>query len=325
MKADGTVTASLADFLLEKIDEYFLEKRKRYPAHTNWASNLGHPCLRYLVHARLDWDKKELPDIGLQKIFYEGNIQEEAVLRLFDEIGIRILRTQEPFFWKEYEISGRIDGVIQFENDNYPVEIKSLSPWNYDSINGPNDMKTHDHYYIRGYLTQMAIYQLHTNSEKGLFILKNKTSGQIKIFEVPLDYDLAEEALKKAEMVNEYVKKGEYPERMEYDPNICDSCPFQTICLPEKKAMSEAEIIETERFHRLLDARERLKAFYSKYEKIYKKIDSHIKEVLAQTGKDKVLAGDWLITGKKISVKEKVVPAYTYTRWTFKKLKKEGS
>ena len=136
------------EFVSETINDHLLAERKRWPCHVNRVSAIGHPCLRYLVYMRLKWQEKALPDIGLLKIFRDGNLHEEGVLKLLRESGIKIIRGQEPFFMEEYKISGHIDGVVEYNEKQYPIEIKGLG-WDWNTINSIEDMFEHNKYYIR--------------------------------------------------------------------------------------------------------------------------------------------------------------------------------
>jgi hypothetical protein len=65
----------------------------------------------------------------------------------------------------------------------------------------------------------------------GVLILK--TFGQRpRIIPAPVDYELGERCIKQAERVNEHVAAGTLPDRIVYDPSVCNLCDFDQICQP---------------------------------------------------------------------------------------------
>jgi len=81
------------------------ERRKLYPCYVNRASELGHPCLRYLVHKRIDWDKATKPSVRVQQIFEEGNLHEDQVCQRITDAGFKIIQQQQNFSWEKYKVS----------------------------------------------------------------------------------------------------------------------------------------------------------------------------------------------------------------------------
>ena len=99
--------------IVEKLDEYVAAQRKISPQHVNRASNLGHPCLRYLVYCRTRWQDMTLHPVSLQYIFMGGQAEEADGVKLLHEAGIEIIEQQKSFFWKEYQISGHLDFKVK--------------------------------------------------------------------------------------------------------------------------------------------------------------------------------------------------------------------
>jgi len=311
---------NIAEFITDRFDSFILEKcREQRPAYTNWASALGHPCVRYLVHSRLDWNKKDPIPPSLQKRFEEGRRQEDGVYRLLEDLGIKVRERGVHFNWDKYQISGKLDSITEYAGIRYPTEVKSCETYVFDQINSIEDLREHKRYYMRGYLTQLMVYMMEKNEEEGLFIFKGKGSGDIKPIILHFDYDLGEEFLKKAEIANEYVSKKEYPDRIPYNPEICDQCWFRTVCLPPKENIEGISLVDDPYFINLLEEREKLKGFHSEFSKI----DKEIKSVLnAQTDK-KLFAGDYMIMGKDIHRNGFTVESSDFVKWTIKNLSKE--
>ena len=311
---------NVAEFIIDRFDSFILDQcKKTYPAYTNWASNLGHPCTRYLVHARLDWNKKDPISPSLQKRFEEGRRQEDAMYRLLDDLGIKVWERGVHFKWDKYQISGKLDSITEYMGTKYPTEIKSCETYVFDQINSIEDLRSHKRHYMRGYLTQLMVYMMEKNEEEGLFIFKGKGSGDIKPIILHFDYDLGEEFLKKAEIANKYVAKKEYPDRIPYNPEICDQCWFRTACLPPKENIEGVSLVDDLYFINLLEEREKLKGFHTEYDKI----DREVKGILKAQKDKKLFAGDFMITGSDVHKDGYTVESNDYIRWAIKNLKKE--
>lgn len=286
--------------IVEKVLESTAKQIKQYPVNSNRASDLGIPCVRYHVLNRTKWQERAMHDVGLQLIFNMGNEIEKIVLRELDEAGITVIEQQRSFQWPEYQITGHTDGTICLDDGQWPLEIKSCSPFVFKAINSVADL-THGKYaYLRKYPAQLTLYCLMSNKEKGVIIFKDKSSGALKEVWIPLDYELGETLLKRAEAVNAHVAAGTLPEPIN-DNLWCDGCAYAHICLPEHIG-KEVEI-DTGELASMLDRLEELKPAVKEYEEI----DDQVKK--AVEGREKVLAGSWLVLGKWAERKSYDIPA----------------
>ncbi len=286
--------------IVEKVLEAKAKKIKQYPVNSNRASDLGIPCVRYHVLNRTRWEERALHDVGLQLIFDMGNEIEEIVLKELAEAGIKVIEQQRSFQWREYQITGHTDGTILADDGAWPLEIKSCSPYVFKTINTVADL-THGKYgYLRKYPAQLTLYCLMANKEKGVILFKDKTSGQMKEIWIPLDYELGETLLKRAEAINSHVAAGTLPEPIN-DDLWCEGCAYAHICLPDHIG-KEIEI-DTGELGTMLDRLDELKPAVKEYEEI----DDQVKK--AVEGREKVLAGSWFVTGKYLEKKSYDIPA----------------
>ena len=287
--------------IVEKIIETKKSKIKGYPVNSNRASDLGIPCVRYHVLNRTRWEEKSLHDVGLQFIFDMGNEIEEIVLKELAEAGIKVIEQQRSFQWKEYQITGHIDGDI-FVNDREtaPLEIKSCSPFVFKAINTIDDLKKGKYAYLRKYPVQLNLYMLMAGKERGVFLFKDKVSGQMKEVWMDIDYEMGEETLKRAEEINKHVAAGTLPDPINEDM-WCDRCPFTHICL--KDHIGKEVEIDTGELATMLDRLEELKPVVKEYDEI----DEQVKQIVE--GREKILAGSWFVTGKYLEKKTYDIPA----------------
>ena len=271
----------------DKISNYLASQRKSWAPACNYAFNSGHPCARHLVYCRLNWQEKLMPSPTTLLIFREGEIHEKAVLQLLSDSGIQIVETQRPFEISQIQLRGKIDGQIKTDEGLIPAEIKSMNPNTFSKIDSIQDMLNHKMSYVRGYVTQMQIYLFGLHKEKGLFILKNKVTGELKFIECPIDYEYAEKEWKKLELVNMHVAAGTYPERIE-DRSECKRCDFRHICLPDEVS----ETLNIEDSPELLEKLE-VRNSLENQAKQFERIDKEVKEIFKQKP-----TGAYLIGGK---------------------------
>jgi hypothetical protein len=172
-----------------------------------------------------------------------------------------------------------------------------MSPHTFDTVNSVEDMVNGKYVYLRGYPSQMYMYLLMKGLETGLFILKNKVNGKIKIIEVPLDFEAAEKILKKLERVNKALKEKKEPERIE-DADICIDCAFKHICLPPLQFSGEVGVGSGE-LVRLLEEKERLEAETEPFKSVEHRLKAVTDEIKKLTeGHESVIAGNFYLTGK---------------------------
>lgn len=287
--------------IVERVLECKQREIRQAPVHSNRASQLGHECVRYHVLERTRWSEKALHDVRLQSIFDLGKDIEEIVLRELRQAGFQIHEGQRAFNWPEYKITGSIDGMLIIDGDAIPLEIKSASPFAFDSINNIEDIKRHKYPYMRRYISQVTLYCLLSNKEKAVIIFKNKVTGALKEIWVPLDYSLGEILLKRAETINKHVEDGTLPNPIDYDEMLCGECAYAHICLPDHIG-KEVEI-DTGDLASMLDRLDELKPAVREYDEI----DEQVKKTVE--GREKVLAGSWFITGKYMQKKSYDIPA----------------
>ncbi len=292
--------------IVTPVYEYKRSKIRNYPQHKNRASECGHPCIRYLVFCRTRWEDRLLHKPELEFIFDGGMMIEDMAIRELQEAGIKIIEQQRSFEWKALELTGRLDAKVLIDGVAYPLEIKGLNHYDFEKLNTIEDFHRSSKVWVRGYPAQLMMYMLNTNSELGCFYLKDKLTFQPKQIWVELDYDYAEGICKKLELVNKHVKEGTLPEGVD-DYDICHMCSFVHICLPEIKQKA-LEFVEDPDFEEKLLRREEL----TQYVKEYNALDKDIKNQLE--GKDKIMVGDFMISGSWVERKGYFVEDGKYWR-----------
>lgn len=295
--------------IAQAIDEYFETQIKVYPCRVNRASSIGDHCERKLVLARTSWDKAEPHGVGLQRIFHEGNVQEKIAISTMQDAGFDILEQQKSFEIKENGevlLSGHIDGKMADPKNRFkgvmPFEFKSMSPMIFEGIKTWDDILKSQKFWIQKYPGQLMSYLYGENREEGIFIIKNKSTGEIRDFTVKLDYDLMQGLLDKAKRINKHVADGTIPE-----PNVsdaCSRCEHRFTCLPEKQFDGVA-MLESDELLELLMKRDQLAEAAKEYNQIDKRVKGMVKNVEG-------MIGDFAIEGQEIDRAAYSVDAGSY-------------
>ena len=295
-----------------KVREVYEQERRVFPCRSNRASQMGHPCIRYLTYMRKDWEKKTLPSVELLWIFEGGGYIEELATARLKKAGFLISSQQRDFEDKKAGITGHIDGYIATAEEptkTYPLEIKGINQFDFEKINSPEDMLKSKKVWLKGYPSQLMLYLFLSEKEQGCFYLVNKATLQGKTLWMNLDFDYCEELLKKAEKINTYIgKDGAYPERMPYDPDVCSKCDFAHICTPEANNPSRVAVEDDEELEAMLSRRAELEPL----SKEYVKLDASIKEIGKQMDRENLIIGDWIISRKPYTINRKPSPGGEY-------------
>lgn len=289
------------------------DKITNYPCRNVRASAIGHPCERYIYLSITNWQDKKLHDVGLQNIFDLGNTLEEHTIKNIKEAGFEVI-TPTVRAWnidKPY-ISGREDICIKDENSELlPVEIKGISPFEFDKLNTIDDFKNSKKAYIKGYPAQLQIYMLHFGKEKGFFAITNKLTGETKFIEMTFDYDYCESLLQKAERIYKAIENGTPPEACE-DISFCEGCALAHVCGECRRVPADIDL--DEELDELIMRKEELAAAKKEYDKVDKEIKGKIGE------REKVITGHFLVQRKSFEKAAYTVPASTQYRVYIKRL-----
>ena len=286
-----------------------------YPVRNLRASNLGFPCERYLFLLIKHWEEQKPHDVGLQNIFDLGNTLEDHTIKNIKEAGLEVI-TPTQRSWqltvKGGIITGREDVRIKNENGELlPVEIKGISPFEFDKLNSVEDFLKSKKPYIQGYPAQLYIYMLHFGKDKGFFALTNKLTGETKFIDIPFDYDLGEKYLSKAERVYSALASDEIPDECE-DISICESCSMAHICGNMRRIPTDIDLDGD--LDELINKKQELAAAKKEYEEI----DAMIKQKVGD--REKVLTGQYIIERKSFTKRAFTVPESTQWRITIKRL-----
>lgn len=291
------------------------DKIKVYPCRNLRASNLGHPCERFLYLSINNWEDVKPHDVGLQNIFDLGNTLEEHTIKNIKEAGYEVFTPTQRSFKIDVKggiITGREDIRIKDEHGELlPVEIKGISPFEFDKLNSVDDFLKSKKAWIQGYPAQLFIYMLKFGKEKGFFALTNKLTGETKFVEVPLDYDFGEAMLSKAERIYRCLNDKTPPPACE-DISYCEKCPMAHICGECRRVPTDIDL--DEELDELITRKQELSIAKKEYDEVDKRIKAKVGE------REKVITGHYLIERKSFVRKAFTVPESVSFRVNIKRL-----
>lgn len=304
-----------AEEIKNKLEETAKSKIQVYPVKNLSASRLGHPCERYLYLLLTHWEDLKPHDVGLQHIFDLGNSIEDYVIKQLKEAGFEVVTPTERSWKIDVKngfISGREDLRIKDEKGELlPVEVKGLSPYDFDKLNTIEDFFKSKKAHIKGYPAQLFIYMYKFEKQRGFFVICNKQSGEIKPIEVNMDYEFGEACLSKAERIYDAVAKKEMPDAVE-DMSVCENCPLAHICGEMHRTPADIEV--DGELDELIEKRNELKQYCNQYDEV----DKALKEKIGD--RENIITGSYQITRKLMHKNAFTVPESNIWRVNIKKL-----
>ncbi len=294
-------------FLDDALSAHFEAERRVMPQHANRASQAGIECARRLQWHRTRWEDAALPPVDLQRRFALGRILEPAIVAMLEASGIEVEQRQRDLIWREFQLSGHIDGVLRVDGTKLVLEIKTASKFSFEKVRKAGsaaELLEDRRSYIRGYVVQAALYALLMGLPGALLLFFDKDSGQTHTLAVSLDdpavLDAAESALKRFERVNAAI---EAKEDLPPEPgDHCSGCPFLGPCAPPREFGPGLQVLDSDEAAGLLARREELAPAAAEFEKV----DEALKETFAAPGE--ALVGDWHVVVKEQTTTRYEVP-----------------
>lgn len=245
---------------LDKVTLSHAQNRQQEFKKYNRASSAGYvdDCLRCLVLMRTCPEKQEETSLELQRRFDEGHHQEKAIRAEMVEAGYEITPAK-PMIDEGLQTKGEADDIVE-KNDcgKRPADYKSASSGMFRQIVRAEtaiDLMKSKQIWIRHYPAQMYLYMFLYGFTMGLFVFKNKDSGEKCAIDVPENPIYAKQLKDGLMTVNEYVAKEEVPRAIYCD--ACKSCGFfSTVCFEgesvpqdgvDRKLNPELEVLLDER------------------------------------------------------------------------------
>ena len=300
--AEAAVTAEGFDRLAR---QHLAADIEVYPARAFYPSAIAHPCDRQIVWRFTRWKEQEPHDEVLESIFQEGRLHQPDIYRRLEAMGFDVVREQDrPTQYKILDgravISGRPDGrVVAFRGTRYPkpglvLEAKSMSDYQWGRIATVEDIRNAGSHWTRSYYAQGQLYGFLENAPRGVFVLKNKATGMLKVVPFELDYTYAEELLQRIERLQPMIERAQDPNPIPYDRSVCGDCGFNRVCYPPKSFGEGSAYLDNPTLVALLERREHLAPGASEYRRVHEDVT----ETLKHEGVKSAIVGPFQVEGK---------------------------
>jgi CRISPR/Cas system-associated exonuclease Cas4 (RecB family) len=301
--------------ILQQILEGKKKKIKVNPQYVVRASEIGHPCERYLVYSVTNWADRKLHGPEVEFIFEGGRAVEELAIQDLIDAGFRVYRPEpdKAIMESRPRISGHIDVRVDFGDGIVKTgEVKGLNILDFDRLNSIEDFHNSKKPWIKKYPAQLMTYLYIKAEEEGFLYLKSIPRFQPKIIPVKLDYEYMESILQKTERVEKHIVDKTLPDRID-NLDACEHCPFDHICLPpinraELEFVDDAELLE------MMERAESLKESAKEYQDLDKAIKKRFDNRL------KLTVGNYLVMGKEVTRKGYQVQDSSYIQYKITKL-----
>ncbi len=292
-----------------KVDYYFANQISNpISRDRNRASDIGFACDTYQAACRLKGELRQKITVELKRIFRVGEEWEDPNFNLLKKAGVPVRAAAQSFYWRELNISGRLDGVSWISPPSsgkeieIPAEHKTCSPNMLRVIKkikkaGGSLVQAKQHW-LRKYPAQLMIYMLFKGHEYGLWYFFEKVTGQDLFWIAELDYSYTEECLKRAERCNKNVENNFIPTAVFKD--LCLGCDYEfTLCFPDRNYGPGIDLMESEEIEEMLKKFKETEPYHSEHNKLYAElIGSKAKQGLFY-GKNAIIGGKYQIRAKE--------------------------
>lgn len=284
---------SLCTEILKTRERALSRRTSGYPRQNPIASDIS-VCTRELVLQMTNWQDRPLPETDLKARFERGNVLQEEITRELMALGFAVGIDRLPFEIKDAKghviLRGKVDGFVTYEGKQYPMEIKTVDPLIFRCVNTVHDFQRW--HWMAKYPAQLMGYLYGNNMEEGFFLLDD-CKGTWKLLPLILDYAEMEKILRRCEQAVDHRDSGTLPDYYT-DAEVCRKCwAFGRVCFPPIAAEGTI-LLDDPEFEAKLERREELFPAHKEYEDL----DEDVKKSVR--GKNGVLVGRFLITGKEI-------------------------
>ncbi len=218
--------------LIEKIDEFYKKPEDQKERDYFYASEVG-DCPRKIFF-KITGAPCVAMEPRMYRVFQQGDQVHMRLMSVLYSLG---LVTASEVKIPETELfRGRADGILKLDGENYVLEMKSISPYGFQTL---TDMPKPEH------MKQIQIYMHYFNISKGIILMENKANQDIKEFIVEKNEQIVQKLIEDFTKLKHMVSQDIVPlipDKSKWEYDMCSYCGYKEHC---DKIAKEKETINT--------------------------------------------------------------------------------
>lgn len=195
--------------------------------HPSWLAVDQGDCARFWYYSFKNEPRTEKHDPRLLAIFANGHGFHERIQGLMEESGV-LKENELPLLSEDPPLEGTTDGLVEFEGEDYMLELKSIATEGFF-------YRVHNKIAKKWHVLQLCLYMhMHGGVDKGLLLYEDKNTQMMKVFLVKLEdnQELVDALLEwLRELYDGYILADVLPTRgHRKNSKACKKCHFYEVC-----------------------------------------------------------------------------------------------
>lgn len=183
--------------IIERIDDYLKARPKEKRATRCFHPSTLHEPAEYLLEAYLNREPERDFSSQLLRVFDNGHDVHKRIQNYLHELGI-LKEIECPVENREYEIRGRVDGILEIDGKKGVLEIKSINSQGFYGLFEPDEK----------HLIQVNVYMFCLEIPRGVILYENKDNQDLKEFFVKQNPEVIQPVLEKIKLVQNWILMG---------------------------------------------------------------------------------------------------------------------
>lgn len=232
----------IKEVVLPALDNMIRGERKDIDRDVNHSSEAGWAltCMRHFINLRIRPEKMDEKSIESLRIFHEGHVQEQAVVKDLQGARLDVIsllpEDRKTFYSKDLDMVSELDTMIKIDGVQYPLELKSADPNVFRVLRRAEvarDLLESNFWWVRNYPAQLWIQTLMAQADRGAWLFKDKSRGTPHIIETSPDEGSVylRELFDAVHLANEFIAEKQAPDPQPID--ACHYCAFRADCFEE--------------------------------------------------------------------------------------------
>ena len=216
--------SEIPQLIARRIDASYEGKDRGIRFHMG-ASGLGERCERK-IWMTFRWAKQEEFPGRILRLFERGQNEEAQIVKWLRGIGFKMTKTEEDQMFIDLgcHVGGSIDGIGDYEGEQYVVEMKTHSKKSFEKLIKEKVKESKFMHYV-----QMQTYMYGTGIMKALYFAVCKDDDRIYTEVVEFDPEVAEKYIERGQRL---ATQDELPPPISNDPSWweCKFCHLHEFC-----------------------------------------------------------------------------------------------